>query len=235
MNTIPGSLDHPRGSDHFPIYEMRDQSMAVAFPSNSNRDDRDNVIEQYNTALDNERCIRQWCLDRFNTVLPLPTNGSQINDSKTYRDDEVHSENDTRNDFCEILVAAINEPSKNAFCVWNTKSPNDRQIFCNTSPYEIHFCPDGNKIASVDDFNTVKVWRISDGKLLKTFSGQDESYHNDSIRFDEEDDSSVSYTDFDFGESGDGLFPIHELVFSKDSSTVAVISRFYNEVHLFST
>mmetsp|Transcript_16213 Transcript_16213/g.33446 ORF Transcript_16213/g.33446 Transcript_16213/m.33446 type:complete len:80 (+) Transcript_16213:271-510(+) len=64
---------------------------------------------------------------------------------------------------------------------------------------------------------------------------QDESYHNDSIRFDEEDDSSVSYTDFDFGESGDGLLSIHELVFSKDSSTVAVISRFYNDLHLFST
>ncbi len=230
VNTIPGSLDHPRGIDHLPFHEMGDQSMTIAFPSHLNREDRDDAIEQYNTALDNERCIREWSLDRFNTVLPLPTNACQINHSKNYCDDEV-----TNNGFCEILVAGINEASKNSFCVWNTKSPNDRQIFCNTSPYEIQFSPDGTKIASVDDFNTVKVWRISDGKILKTFSGHDESYYNDSIRFDDEDDSSVSYTDYDFGESEDGLFPIHELVFSKDSSTVAVISRFYNEVHLFST
>ena len=142
-----------------------------------------------------------------------------------------------------MLVATINEPSKDSFSVWNTSSPHERKIFQNTSPYEIQFSPDGTKIASVDDFNTVKVWRISDGVLLKTFSGGSEyngisKSYNDSIRFGLEetdlDESSVSYTDLDLDVGEDALFPIHELVFSEDSSTVAVISRSYNEVHLFS-
>ena len=176
------------------------------------------------TIVDGGRCIQQWFLDRFNTVssvLTATTNRKRVSGN-------IDSS-------CEMLVATINEPSKDSFSVWNTRSPHERKIFQNKSPYEIQFSPDGTKIASVDDFNTVKVWRISDGFLLKTFSGGAEDYvsYNDSIRFENDlDESSVSYTESDFE---DALFPIHELVFSKDSSTVAVISRYYNEVHLFST
>ncbi len=182
------------------------------------------------TIVDGGRCIQQWFLDRFNTVSSVPT-------ATTNRNKETGNIQPT-NGSCEMLVATMNEPSKDSFSVWNTSSPHKRKIFQNTSPYEIQFSPDGTKIASVDDFNTVKVWRISDGFLLKTFSGgaEDDARYHDSIRFGGEenylDESSVSYTDSDFD---DALFPIHELVFSKDSSTVAVISRYFNEVHLFST
>lgn len=189
---------------------------------------------QTENVVNGGRCIQQWFLDRFNTVSSVPTTTNQNKASPSH---------EPTNRSCEMFVATINEPSKDSFSVWNTGSPHERKIFQNTSPYEIQFSPDGTKIASVDDFNTVKVWRISDGVLLKTFSGGSEyngipKSYNDSIRFGGEendlDESSVSYTDLDLGIGEDALFPIHELVFSKDSSTVAVISRSYNEVHLFS-
>lgn len=229
-NSISDGIDH-RGSNHHLNIEIGEQSIAVVFPSNlnDNGDDDGDTSEQYSTILKNERCVEKWRLDRFSTVVPLPNDCQQSHIEKG-------------RGACEILVAVINEPSKNSFEVWNTNSPNERKIFCNASPYEIQFSPDGTKIASVDDFNTVKVWRISDGVLLKTFSGGSDDYRsccNDIFGFesalDDSDDSSLSYTECDFGFSDDGLFPIHELVFSKDSSTVAVISRCYNEVHLFST
>ena len=232
-------------SDRFPIHEIGEPSIDVPLPdvSNSNRDGRFETIEQNATAVGAGRCIQQWFLDRFNTVSPVQPLSSTLSQPK-YRE---RAKSKNSNSACELLVAVINEPSKDSFSVWNTSSPTDRKIFKNTSPYEIRFSPDGTKIASVDDFNTVKVWRISDGVLLKTFSGEVEDYENsnhfgnDIIRFvgaeEDLDESSVSYTDSDFGfnASEDALFPIHELVFSKDSSTVAVISRCYNEVHLFST
>jgi len=219
--------------------------------------------EQYKTVLGGGRCIQQWFLDRFNTVLPVPAHAV-----RTQHHSSRQSDDSGGGGACEILVAVINEPSKDSFAVWKTSSPRERKVFRNTHPYEIRFSPDGSKIASVDDFNTVKVWRLSDGKLLKTFSGGEDDEikkqnykssnicnnrcskcripvgyedNSNSIPYDGEeedsDETSVSYAEEDSSGSDDGggLFPIHELVFSKDSSTVAVISRCYNEVHLFST
>jgi len=247
--------------------ENEQQTIAVPFPTHADYKSKDMIRrEQYKTVLDSGRCIKQLFLDRFNTVLPVPATTRRTNSYKHNSDKSETTEPNGNNDkssdegACEILVAVINEPSNNSFAVWKTSSPQDRKVFRNTSPYEIRFSPDGSKIASVDDFNTVKVWRISDGVLLKTFSGGGDegenrskysntarccdckipvNYGSNNIQYEGEEDSdetSVSYVDDDDGaNNGDGLFPIHELVFSKDSSTVAVISRCYNEVHLFST
>jgi len=259
-------------SHHGPSNENLEHPVAVPAPADYNINDREG-IDQYKIALDSGQCIQQWFLGRFNTVLPMSATITRTNyfNRKTNKPDttEIPKHNNKGSDdrACEILVAVINEPSKNSFAVWNTNSPKDRKVFRNSSPYEIRFSPDGSKIASVDNFNTVKVWRISDGVLLKTFSGrydteilrnkgnnntsnrnrcrdcqinrdcgststQDEGYEE--VDSDETSESNVG-DDCNGSNNGGGLFPIHELVFSKDSSTVAVISRFHNEVHLFST
>jgi len=248
-----------------PIDQNAEQS--ATFPALSNHIINNNILERenYKTHMNDCRCIQQWFLDRFNTVLPVPA-AARVNCLHRKSSNKVeHNYSDDGN--CEILVAVINEP-KDSFTVWNTRSTQDRKVFRNTSPYEIRFSPDGTKIASVDDFNTVKVWRVSDGVLLKTFSGVDEcetirstipstpnhscnchqapfsrangngSISNLCFENEDSDETSVSYVCDDFCDNEDGesrLFPIHELVFSKDSSTVAVISRCYNEVHLFTT
>jgi WD40 repeat protein len=245
-------------STHDPI----DETMPLHFPANESATGELMGREQYKTVLDGGRCIQQWFLDRFNTVLPIPAAAA----ARTRYHSNRQSDDSGSGGACVILVAVINEPSKDSFAVWKTSSPRERMVFRNTHPYEIQFSPDGSKIASVDDFNTVKVWRLSDGELLKTFSGGEDDDNrsqnykssnsnenrcshcripvgndNNTTSYDgEEEDSdeiSVSYAEEDFSGSDDGggLFPIHELVFSKDSSTVAVISRCYNEVHLFST
>jgi WD40 repeat protein len=279
-NYDPNILNYPR-SNHSPIDENTEQRVAAPMAATTNHNSNGRVVrtEQYKTVLDGGQCIQQRFLDRFNTVLPVPAAAAAATRTNHYSKPEAtettkHNNNKAASDderaACEILVAVINEPSSDSFSVWNTSSPKDRRVFRNTSPYEIRFSPDGSKIASVDDFNTVKVWRISDGVLLKTFSGEEDDdednnrnnknqninsnrfcnchripvdYGNGSPQYEEEeedsDETSVSYVEDDCGgsssDNGSGIFPIHELVFSKDSSTVAVISRCYNEVHLFST
>ena len=116
-----------------------------------------------------------------------------------------------------MLVATINEPSKDSCSVWNTGSPHERKIFHNKYRQGL----------DLEDFG----WRSS-----QNFFG---GLGIQLIAFDLEAKRMIwmnlpchTYLDLDVGE--DALFPIHELVFSKDSSTVAVISRSYNEVQLFS-
>jgi len=179
------------------------------------------------TFLDHGRCIQRWFLDRFNTVVPVPASAFAAGSN---HHGTIHKAGDsngpsTEEGCCELLVATIDGP--NSFAVWNTGQPRESRTFYNTNPYEIRFSPDGRKVASVDDFNKVKVWRTSDGVLLQSFSGdaRNRGRHPETSRGE----GSGG------GGGGGGLFPIHELAFSKDSSTVAVISRCYNEVHLFST
>ena len=231
-----------------PEHAVSGRANSPSVHSNHNRMGR----EQEKIALDGGRCLHQWFLDRFNTILPLPaaTRKTKYDDRNTERNNNYNYSDASA---CEILVAVINEPSMDSFTVWNTSSPKDRKVFDNTSPYEIRFSPDGSKVASVDDFNTVKVWRISDGVLLKTFAGGDDNevvrhkhhrYCNCKVggrcsrtnfQYQEGENSDLFEDDGSRSDDDGGLFPVHELVFSKDSSTVAVISRWYNEIHLFST
>ncbi|KAL3917560.1 MAG: hypothetical protein SGILL_004658, partial [Bacillariaceae sp.] len=114
----------------------------------------------------------------------------------------------------------------------------------NTSPYEVRFSNNCKKVASVDNFNRVKVWNVRTGRHLKTFVQQppppqqqrDSSRHSAGV--DLLSSTGGGSSNGSSNSSGTrtlpGGFPIHELAFCQDS-TVAVISRFYNEIHLFST
>ncbi|KAL3908652.1 MAG: hypothetical protein SGILL_008403 [Bacillariaceae sp.] len=112
--------------------------------------------------------------------------------------------------------------------------------FQNTSPYEIRFSNNCSKVASVDNFNRVKVWNVQSGKLLKTFVQQQpdgslsSSRHTAGVDLLSNSDSSEHHSASSRGQGLPGGFPIHELAFCQDSA-VAVVSRFYNEIHLFST
>jgi WD40 repeat protein len=48
-----------------------------------------------------------------------------------------------------------------------------RRRFANTYSHELAFFTGGSKVASVDDFRSIKIWRTQDGKLLSTFYEQD--------------------------------------------------------------
>jgi WD40 repeat protein len=221
----------------------------------------------------NGRCVRRWFLGSYNTVMPCP-----------------------KPDDCEnIIVASIDEKAPNSFSIWNTADPTNRRSFKNISPYEIRISSNGTKVASVDDFCTVKVWRISDGRLLSTFDGfgwgvgtrsdgiisasssrqsdllepvdsevdvdvgatsatsgwfnrlsslssldgdGDGDDDNNSTSDDDSDDGSITSRSDEF--CSPALGPacisggIHEIAFAKDD-TVAVISRHFNEIYLFST
>ena len=113
--------------------------------------------------------------------------------------------------------------------------------FQNTSPYEIRFSNNCSKVASVDNFNRVKVWNVQSGKLLKTFVQQQQpegslssSRHTAGVDLLSNSDESSEHGTSSRGQGLPGGFPIHELAFCQDSA-VAVVSRFYNEIHLFST
>jgi WD40 repeat protein len=126
------------------------------------------------------------------------------------------SDRDNTNTVADIMVASID--GSDSFTVWNTggdDNPKSYNTFQNASPYEIKFATNCSKVASVDNFTQVKVWHVQSGKLLKTFV---------------QDSGNKTTT----AGRCHGGFPIHEIAFCQDS-TVAVVSRFYNEVHLFST
>ncbi|KAG7336883.1 WD repeat-containing protein [Nitzschia inconspicua] len=125
--------------------------------------------------------------------------------------------------------------------------------FPNTSPYEIKFTTNCTKVASVDNFTQVKVWNVQTGKLLKTFV-QQQQQQQDNYNHHNSSNGKVSSSSTNINTTttttttpslsttvvggrrchGSGGFPIHEIAFCQDS-TVAVVSRFYNEIHLFST
>jgi WD40 repeat protein len=49
----------------------------------------------------------------------------------------------------------------------------ERRRFSNAYPHELAFSTDGTMVASVDDFRSIKIWRIQDGKLLSTIYEHD--------------------------------------------------------------
>lgn len=161
----------------------------------------------------------------------------------------------TKDDNDNIMVASIDETKEDSFSVWNTSDPTRRRTFRNISPYEIRISTNGRKVASVDDFSRVKVWRIEDGKLLSTYegigsaaspaasSGDSCCGHMSNTSSSTTTSSSGFMDDSAHGSITSGSDDasecyisggIHEIAFAQDS-TVAVVSRHYNEIHLFNT
>lgn len=155
---------------------------------------------------------------------------------KAYNAIHVFETNDTKcNEPFSIQIASIQ--SEESFSVWTTSlSPNPKKpplasraghnrrcarigppstlpvtYFHNLCPYEIRFSSNGQKVASIDDFTSVKVWNAN------------------SSTGSEEDSASTNMASFFQDES---LFPIHDIAFAVDQ-TVAVVSRYYNAIHLF--
>mmetsp|Transcript_18029 Transcript_18029/g.39325 ORF Transcript_18029/g.39325 Transcript_18029/m.39325 type:complete len:239 (-) Transcript_18029:435-1151(-) len=103
-----------------------DENVEQASASISAPSGHKNAKTKSNTFLDKGRCIQQWLLNPFNTVLPVPTSTmvAGVRNRSKSRDHE------TNEDGCELLVASINGP--NSFMVWNTGEPQDYRTFCNT-------------------------------------------------------------------------------------------------------
>ena len=97
--------------------------------------------------------------------------------------------------------------------------------FGNLCPYEIRFSSNGNKVASVDDFKAVKVWNTT-ASTTTTAPAQTRWCDGDKKPSSPSDTALSSY----FEE--EDLFPIHDLAFANDH-TLAVVSRYYNAIHLF--
>jgi WD40 repeat protein len=213
------------------------------------------------------QCLQRLFLEGYSTVMPVPTD--LLSNDGDGLDLSIHSINtvndimvasiDGEDSFC-----VWNTGGHDCECVRNPKncscSDMDESMsslgsnssgrskssckriqhsFQNTSPYEIRFSNNCTKVASVDNFNRVKVWNVQSGRLLKTFVQQDSSSSLSSSRHTAGVDllSNCSSSEHSPGSRGQGLpggFPIHELAFCQDN-TVAVVSRFYNEIHLFST
>jgi WD40 repeat protein len=110
-----------------------------------------------------------------------------------------------------VQVASVHGED-HAFRVWNTQTSNpssQTRQFDNIHPHEITFSPNGQKVASVDDFRAVKIWSVEDGSLLSTL----------------EDSKVLSFH----------IFSYHGITFSPDSNIIAVVSRNKNLVRLFHT
>jgi len=83
-----------------------------------------------------------------------------------------------------FMVASVYRPD--SFHLWISAFPNNKRRrkeyfdqtllergvehrrFSNAYPHELAFSTDGSKVASVDDFRSIKIWRTRDGKLLST-------------------------------------------------------------------
>jgi WD40 repeat protein len=176
-------------------------------------------------------CLQRFFLDGYTTVMPVPLPSlTDIDD-----DDDNNSCNTNNNAVTDIMVASID--GNDSFTVWNTggidnnisnnNNNNGYKTFANASPYEIKFTTNCTKVASVDNFTQVKVWNVQSGKLLKSFV-QDIS-NSGTLKSS----TAIGHSSSISGRCHGG-FPIHELAFCQDS-TVAVVSRFQNEIHLFST
>lgn len=107
----------------------------------------------------NSNCVRVWNLEDstyetkrggFHNVLSESNNGG-------------------------FVAASVYQPE--SFNIWSATSECKRRRtnniqsrrFLNAYPHEIAFSEDGSKVASVDDFQSIKIWRVQDGKLLSTF------------------------------------------------------------------
>jgi len=99
--------------------------------------------------------------------------------------------------------------------------------FGNLCPYEIRLSSNGNKVASVDDFKSVKVWNTTASTTTTAPARAPRCIGDKKSSSSSSSDSALSSY---FEE--EGLFPIHDLAFAADH-TLAVVSRYYNAIHLF--
>jgi WD40 repeat protein len=194
-----------------------------------------------NISSTSSTCLQRFFLDGYTTVMPIPT------PTVTNMDKKNKSTNNNIHTEIDIMVASID--GNDSFTVWNTgrtdnnnnnssNKKNGYKVFANASPYEIKFTTNCTKVASVDNFTQVKVWDVQSGKLLKSFVQENNNINNSDgggiSRSSVQSSTSLSSSSSSPSRRCHGGFPIHELAFCQDS-TVAVVSRFHNEILLFST
>lgn len=118
-------------------------------------------------------CLRIWNLEK-GTSQTLRGGSHTIFAQSRIKDEGFHVASVNHSDPSRCHVWKVHGHDKERFAHSPSLQEANLKKICipNVYPYEIAFSEDGSKISSVDDFRSIKIWRLVDGKHLSTFHEQ---------------------------------------------------------------